>query len=124
MDFFEQQEKARRDTRLLLVYLFLAVVWVVVVTYFLVAPFILPVNDRWFGHGERWNLVRNFFGNTIQFLMKPSAVFIQLWNPTLFFDVSAATLAVIGLGTIWKVRQLAAGGTAVAEILEARPLQP
>ena len=125
MDFFEQQEKARRDTRLLLGYLFLAVLWVLAFTYILVAPFLIQMNyGRYVTHRNHWNPVANLFGNLMVFLFRPSAFFQQFWSLPLFFEVSAATLAVISLGTIWKVRQLMAGGGAVAELLEARPLAP
>ena len=42
MDFFEQQEHARRQTRLLLAYFAASVVVIVVLTYLIFAAFALP----------------------------------------------------------------------------------
>jgi Zn-dependent protease with chaperone function len=125
MDFFEQQEKARRDTRLLIIYFSLSVVLVVAMTYFVVAPAVVALHDPWV---RRVGLVPILIGTYVRdFLLvfiRPQIVFREIWNPLLFARVAAVTTFVIALGSLVKMRQLAAGGAAVAEILEARPLAP
>ena len=46
------------------------------------------------------------------------------WQPGLFADVSAATLAVIALASLYKWSQFSAGGSAVAESVGGRRVDP
>ncbi|MGA2749771.1 MAG: M48 family metallopeptidase [Verrucomicrobiota bacterium] len=124
MDFFEQQEKARRDTRLLLVYFALSVLLVVALTYLIVAPFILSFHGRRGIYAGAAGFIAKYITNVFMLLFKPAAFFRWVWNPMLFCQIAGVTVAFIVLGSLWKMRQLAAGGAAVAEILDARPLSP
>jgi Zn-dependent protease with chaperone function len=125
VDFFEKQEKARRDTRLLMFYFFVAVILVVVMTYFIVAPGIVGSRSRWVHRvGYFQTIIGNYFNSFFLLLTRPRELFQQLWDPLLFAQVAAVTTALIAAGSLWKMRQLASGGSAVAEILEARPLAP
>jgi Zn-dependent protease with chaperone function len=98
VDFFERQDKARRNTKLLVFYFALAVLSLIVAVDAAVALTFGAV----FGHqslGEASpNLVR--------------------------FDLMAAatlgTLAIVSIGSISKTLQLARGGSAVAELLDGR----
>jgi Zn-dependent protease with chaperone function len=93
MDFFERQEKAHRNTKLLVVY-FVAGVILLIVTIYVAVGFVFGgINSR---HHQ------------------------GLWNPQLFLGVAVGTLAVISIGSIFKTAQLARGGSAVAEMLGGR----
>ncbi len=46
------------------------------------------------------------------------------WDPALFLYVGGGTLLVIASGTLYKVSQLSAGGSKVAELLGGKPVDP
>ena len=102
MDFFERQEKARRNTKRLVVY-FVAGVALLIVTIYLAAALIFS------GVGSR---KRHRYDDQFQ----PQTVF-TLWHPQLFFGVALGTLAVIVIGSLSKTAELAQGGSVVAEML-------
>jgi len=104
MDFFERQDKARRQTKLLVVYFVMAVVCIVAAVYLA--------------------CVVIFFGAQSQHQHYGAATEIALWNPTLFFYVAAGTLGVIVCGSFYKTAALAEGGSAVAESLGGRLVNP
>lgn len=91
MDFFAHQERARRNTGVL-VGLFVLAVLCIIVSIFLVAQAVFVAQ----GDGEvRWDMLGY---------------------------VAAATLLVVGGGSLFKVQQLSQGGAAVAQLLGARPV--
>ena len=98
MDFFERQDKARRNTKLLVFYFSLAVL-----------SLILAVNIA-------VSLIFTAFtaANSID---EPS---IGWSRSELLFWVTIGTLAVILIGSVFKSLQLARGGSAVAELLDGR----
>lgn len=98
MDFFERQDKARRNTKLLVFYFSLAVL-----------SLILAVNIA-------VSLIFTGFtaANSID---EPS---IDWSRAELLFWVTIGTLAVILIGSVFKSLQLARGGSAVAELLDGR----
>ncbi|MFA5203392.1 MAG: M48 family metallopeptidase [Lentisphaeria bacterium] len=103
MDFFEHQELARRNTRLLLAYYTLAVVLIVAAVY--LATY----------------LIFRAHGDPLAFLDRPG----QLWNPEWFLWSAALTLGLIGAGTGYKILQLSGdGGATLAELLGGRPVPP
>jgi len=98
VDFFERQDKARRNTKLLVFYFSLAVL-----------SLILAVNTA-------VSLIFTGFtaANSID---EPS---IGWSRSELLFWVTLGTLAVILIGSVFKSLQLARGGSAVAELLDGR----
>ena len=100
MDFFEYQDQARRTTRRLVAYFVLAVVLIVVAVYLAV---MLTVHY-----------------STSDGLLEP----FQWWNPQIFLWAVSATLAVIVIGSIYKVYILSDGGEVVARWLGGRPIDP
>ena len=102
MDFFGHQEAARKRTTLLVFYFGVAVILVVASVYLAVAGVLLANQAR------------------INRAVGPEA----LWNPELFLVVSVCTLALIGLGSLYKTAQLRSGGEAVATMLGGRPVDP
>jgi len=107
MDFFERQEKARRNTKLLVVY-FIAGVTLLTVTIYLAAILIFV------GAGSRKH---RYYDDQAQ-------TRFTLWHPQLFFGVAIGTLAVIVIAGISKTAELSQGGSAVAEMLGGRPISP
>jgi len=104
MDFFEQQDKARRNTKLLVVYFALAVVCIIASVY--VASLLI------------------FYGaNFQQQPGVPPSLFV-LWDPELFLYVVLGTLSVVVIGSLYKTAALAKGGSAVAEMLGGRLVSP
>src|SRR5258706_4916603 len=103
MDFFERQEKAHRNTKLLVVY-FVAGVSLLIVSICLVTLLIFA------GIGARHH--RSSYDDD-----QPPAA---LWNSKLFFGVAIGTLAVIAIGSAFKTLELAQGGSVVASNLGGR----
>ncbi len=111
MDFFERQDKARRNTNLLVFYFVLAVL-----------SLLLAVNVT-------VSLVLAGFGNYGLMIWKLNPISSgaeQLpWSqPELLFCVTIGTLVVILTGSVYKTLQLAGGGSAVAELLDGRLVNP
>ncbi|MGA2866219.1 MAG: M48 family metallopeptidase [Verrucomicrobiota bacterium] len=108
MDFFDRQDRARRNTKLLVAY-FVAGVALLIVAVYLAACLVFEVGSlphRNFYYGEK--------------ALSAAA----LWNPALFSGVALGTLAVIAMGCLFKTAELARGGSAVATLLGGRPVNP
>ena len=105
MDFFERQDQARRNTKLLVVYFILGVALLIVAVYAAVLGIFTGVSSR---HHQ-------VYGEQAQ---------IALWNPQLFLFAAVGTLAVIGLGSGFKTLELAQGGSTVATMLGGRLVAP
>jgi Zn-dependent protease with chaperone function len=104
MDFFAQQDKTRRKTKLLVFYFAIAVAALIVAVYF--ASLIIFTGAQ--AHSHR-------YGEQPQF---------ALWNPQLFLGVAVGVLAVILIGSAYKTMALARGGSAVSEMMGGRPVSP
>jgi Zn-dependent protease with chaperone function len=107
MDFFEQQAKAHRKTKWLVVYFAMAVVAMITAIY--VAALLLF-------SGIRAHQYRIDYGQE-----QPA---FAVWDPQIFLGVSLATLAIIGIGSMYKITSLAAGGRVVSEMMGARSVNP
>jgi Zn-dependent protease with chaperone function len=101
MDFFEQQEKARRKTSLLVAYFLVAVVLIILAVYLAV------VGVLFYGQS------RNHDG--------PGAT---LWYPEVFAAVALGTLVIITTGSLYKFAELSGGGETVARSLGGRRVAP
>ncbi len=102
MDFFQQQDAARRNTSYLVAVFILAVLVIIVLLYAVIGLFITYLTLE--GGGD------------------PAEV---LLNPALLLGVPVGVIAIVGLGTGYKVVQLAAtGGGGVASSLGGRLLPP
>ncbi|NLE88953.1 MAG: M48 family metallopeptidase [Myxococcales bacterium] len=98
MDFFEAQEVARKRTKLLVFYFVLAILGIVVAVYGLLLA------------------ITTFAGEP-----SPEGVVVfNPWQPTLLLIAAVGSLAVILLGSGFKVLQLASGGARVAQELGGR----
>ena len=105
MDFFERQDQARRNTKLLVVYFILGVTLLIVAVYAAALGIFTGVSSR---HHHAYE-------EQVQFV---------LWNPQLFLFAAVGTLAVIGLGSGFKTLELAQGGSTVATMLGGRLVAP
>src|ERR1017187_5460431 len=112
MDFFERQEKAHRNTKLLVVYFVTGVVLLIATIYLAVFLIFSGVNHK--SHRYTYNDGTTGYGSTS----------FSLWNPQLFFGVTLGTLAVIVICGLSKTAQLSQGGSAVAEMLGGRLVDP
>lgn len=96
MDFFENQEAARRKTSVLVFYFVLAVVGMIAALYF-VAIAIFGMRSK------------NDF---------------ELWQPGILLLSATGTILVIALGSTYKSHQLRGGGESIAVLLGGRLLHP
>jgi Zn-dependent protease with chaperone function len=112
VDFFERQDKARRNTKLLVFYFVLAVL-----------SLLLAVNVA-------VSLIFTAFGNYGLMIrgLSPVSSANELslpWSQAeLLFWVTIGTLVVILIGSVSRTLQLARGGSAVAELLDGRLINP
>jgi Zn-dependent protease with chaperone function len=105
MDFFAQQEKTRKKTKWLVIYFILAVAAMIAAIYIAAVVIFSGVQL----HQHRGNYYND-----------GSAPQISLWDPQIFLGVALGTIAVILIGSSYKTMALAAGGSAVSEMMGAR----
>ncbi len=102
MDFFEAQERARRITWKLIALYLIAVILIITSIYLVTL------------------VVFGFAGQA-----PPDASLLQqLWQPELLLAVSTVIVIVILAGTLFRIAQLRKGGSAVAEMLGGRKVEP
>ncbi|HEY5346062.1 MAG TPA: M48 family metallopeptidase [Verrucomicrobiae bacterium] len=101
MDFFERQDKARKKTKWLLIYFVLAVAAMIAAIYVVSLLIFSGVQAHQHSYDE-------------------SQAQFNLWNPQIFLAVALGTLAVVFIGSSYKTMALAAGGSAVSEMMGAR----
>ena len=107
MDFFARQDRARRNTSILVAY-FLAAVILIVVALNLVGIVVVNANRYYHSMDPRRYSQRS-----------PEPVQFSWWDSQVVFCVTAGTLIVIIGGSLYKIGQLAGGGRAVAEMMGA-----
>ena len=105
MDFFERQDRARRSTKLLVVYFGLGVVFLTAAVYVAVLFLFTAAGARHHHHSV-------------------SQVPFYFWHPKLFTGVVLCTLSVIAIGSLSKTLELARGGSVVASMLGGRLVDP
>ena len=105
MDFFEHQDEARKNTRILVAYFIVAVACIIASVY--IASLLI------------------FFGARTQ-QQQPGTPPPELvpWDPKLFLYVLLGTLGVVTIGSLYKTAALARGGSAVADSLGGRLINP
>ncbi|MBL9214134.1 MAG: M48 family metallopeptidase [Opitutaceae bacterium] len=114
MDFFEAQERARRRTKWLVLLFALAVVGTTLAGYFaaIVATRQLPATAR----------ERAAYSAYPRPAARPG--WAHWWDPRLFLYVAGGTVAVVALASLFKWSQLRRGGSAVAELVGGRAVNP
>ena len=101
MDFFEQQARAHRKTKWLVIYFVLAVAAMIATIYVCMM------------------LIYNGAQNHHHYYDQEQASF-SLWNSQIFFGVSFAVIVIVGSGSAYKTAALSAGGSAVSELMGGR----
>ena len=109
MDFFERQDRARRNTKLLIAYFVAGVAALILALYVAAALVFSGVSSRHPRYTAR------YYNDQPQ---------VGWWNPRLFGGVALGTLAVIAMGSIFKTLELAQGGSVVATTLGGRLISP
>ena len=104
MDFFQNQEVARKKTGWLIVYFLLAVILIILTVYVAIAVVLQMA-----GPAERDGA--------------PGSL-LSLWDPELFGAVAVGTAALISGGSLYKIASLAGGGQTVAEQLGRPAVAP
>lgn len=104
MDFFEHQDQARKNTKLLVAYFVIAVAGIIASVYF--ASLLI------------------FYGTQFQQQSGGPTPALALWDPRLFLYVVIGTLGVVAIGSLYKTAALSKGGSAVAESLGGRLVSP
>ncbi|WP_422927836.1 M48 family metallopeptidase [Singulisphaera sp. PoT] len=104
MDFFQNQDVARKKTGVLVFYFILAVVVIIVSVYVALAA-ILTWSSTQGKHGSAPGLN-------------------HLWDPALFGLVAVGVSGLVGGGSLYKIAALSGGGHTVAELLGGRLLNP
>ncbi|MCX6933385.1 MAG: M48 family metallopeptidase [Verrucomicrobia bacterium] len=120
MDFFEAQARAKKRTSRLVALFSLAVLGTIAAGYFgavflsrqIAESDYRPRSSR---YSERSQL------SAFRSQLSPSA---SLWQPRLFALVTLGTLAVVGLASLYKWHQFSGGGSAVAESVGGRRVDP
>jgi len=113
MDFFEAQARAKKRTSRLVALFVLAVIGTVAATY-VAAVFGVGALERQ-RHSQR---------HAYYTYEEESALPVRWWQPKLFGGVVTAVLAVVGLASLVKWNQFSAGGSAVAESVGGRLINP
>ncbi len=102
MDFFQAQDRARRNTVKLVVLYLLAVISIIVAVYLVVI-----IAFGYAGEAPPTETVSE-----------------RLWHFDTFLTVALIILAVISIGSLYRMSQLRKGGSAVAEMLGGRKVEP
>ncbi len=111
MDFFEAQARAKQRTTRLVVLFVLAVLGIILAGY--IAAVFARSQANSYG-------VRRGRG----YVDYQPAAQVEPWQPGLFLAVTAGTLAVVGLASLYKWQEFSGGGAAVAEGVGARRVEP
>ncbi|MCA9176061.1 MAG: M48 family metalloprotease [Planctomycetales bacterium] len=104
MDFFAHQDKARKHTTVLVIYFVIAVLCIIASVY--VASLLI------------------FYGAGAKQATGAPPPELVLWDPQLFLYVVLGTLGVVIIGSLYKTATLSKGGSAVAESLGGRLVNP
>ncbi len=114
MDFFGAEQRARKRTTRLLVLFGFAVVGTIVAGY---AATIVGMRVTQSGRHYR----ESYSEYSDQ---APADSALPLWQPKVLAVVSAVTLAVIGLSSLYKWSEFSTGGSAIAESVGGRRVDP
>ncbi len=116
MDFFEAQARAKKRTSRLVLLFVLAVLGTILAMYGAALLITGQLHDR------RPNRSRQYQQEYV--VESPPGQSLRLWQPQLFAGVTAATLVIVGLGSLYKWSQFSSGGSSVAESVGGRRVEP
>lgn len=115
MDFFEAQARAKKRTSRLVLLFVLAVGGTILATYVAVVLIIRKVPEYY--------LERQDAAPAYAALNPPGGAF-PWWDPRLFAGVAAATVAIVGLASLYKWTRYSDGGHVVADAIGGRLIDP
>jgi Zn-dependent protease with chaperone function len=113
MNFFEHQERARRNT-VRLILLFVAAVLLIILALYLVGLLAAM-------YGDVKHEIGGLGGDRAGGVVQPAW---RWWRPEVLGWVTVAALVIIGLGSLWKMHSLSGGGAAVAAALGGKMVNP
>lgn len=99
MDFFQSQEKARKQTGRLVLFYGLAIICIILSVYVATVTILFQTTGSTDGAA-------------------------MAWSPEIFFAITGITLLIVSIGTLWKMAQLRSGGAAVATQLGGQKIDP
>jgi Zn-dependent protease with chaperone function len=111
MDFFEAQARAKQRTTRLVTLFMMAVAGTIAGGYFAAILLLGQIGGR--DHRHRYDA---------EYASAPEPA--GLWQPGIFLAVSAGTLLVVGLASLYKWNEFSTGGAAVAESVGGRRVDP
>ncbi len=117
MDFFEAQARAKKRTSRLVWLFAFAVAGTIAATYFAA---IFGLNFAQGSRPYRPRYDRRSYYSQDTALVSPAS----WWQPQIFLWTAGGVLAVVGLASLVKWGQYSAGGSAVAESVDARRVDP
>ncbi len=113
MDFFEAQVHAKQRTSRLVGLFAVAVAGTIAASYFASLFLLAQLSGRSRRHHPSDDPAA-----------AAAAAGPRLWQPQIFFPVALGTLAVVGLASLFKWREFSVGGSAVAESVGGRRIDP
>lgn len=106
MNFFEHQAKAHSNSKKLILLFLLAIIAIIAAVYFpiqwLMFDYFTKAQDR-------------------AYFIKDSSI---IWSYSLFWKVALGTLAIIFIGSYFKIRELSEGGCVIAHMMNGRLVDP
>jgi Zn-dependent protease with chaperone function len=124
MDFFDQEARARKQTRRLIWLFGLAVLVILILNYVILASLIQPFLKYPSPIPGLYEFINDFLVAALvrlgDIVIRPIHYLHWLWNPCLALGIGLGTLISITLGSRYKLRQLSHGGPALAEWLGGR----
>ncbi|MFV2057004.1 MAG: M48 family metallopeptidase [Thiohalomonadales bacterium] len=121
MNFFQAQDNARRSTTRLLILFAIAVISLILITNLLVVG-MMGFYSSLFGNDYVTGqyIARVEQGQSVAMENVYSDAFMRVFDWGIFWRISALVSLVIFLGSLYKIRSLAAGGKVIAEMLGGR----
>ncbi|MFI4938257.1 MAG: M48 family metallopeptidase [Candidatus Berkiellales bacterium] len=122
MNFFEYQEKARRKTFFLVLYFILAIIFIILSLDALFVSLVIYMKDPKLVDYLIYGKIQHYYFHGAKLVPNPQMVwklFIHLG-----MIISPIAIAVIVIGSMFRLASLNAGGIAVAELAGAEPLDP
>jgi len=116
MDFFARQERARRSTKRLIAYFALAVLSITLLLFVVVSFGLQFMADAQHESNRR----RGYRAHGLQAEAPAGAK--ALFRADVFAWVTLGSLALIGIGSLWRLNELRAGGSSVATMLGGQAL--
>ena len=123
MDFLAQQERARRQSRVLAANFTLSVAIVLALVCLVLGSLILSYRES---PGYRSSLLKVVvppLNALARMLMHPLDYLVWVWRFPLFLQIASCTVLSVSLGSLYKTRRLSKGGAGVAELLGGRRVE-